>query len=69
MKKIFFISFLITYIIIAFSSAMAIGFKWDESATLLFKMALTDGFLTKVIISLACALAYTASFKMLSYKE
>jgi hypothetical protein len=48
---------------------MAIGVKWDESATSLFKMALTDGFLIKVIISLACALAYTVSFKMLSNKE
>jgi hypothetical protein len=75
LKKIFFITFLLIYIIIAYFSAMAIGIKWDESATLFVrfyvrtKMALTDGLLIKVIISLACALAYTASVKMLSNKE
>ncbi len=75
LKKIFFIAFIITYIIIIYFSAMAIGIKWDESSTLLYrfyvrtKMSLTDGFLIKITISLVCALAYTASAKMLSNKE
>jgi hypothetical protein len=75
LKKVFFIAFTLTYIIIIYFSAMAIGIKWEESTTMIFrfyertKMGMTDGFGIKIIISLVCALAYTASFKMLSNKE
>jgi hypothetical protein len=60
-KKTFFITFIITYILIGYLSAIVVGIKWDESATMLIRflerarMALTDGYLIKILISLVCA--------------
>lgn len=61
LKKAFFITFLIVYIIICYFSQLAVQVKWDESATLLtrflFKaeIAFIDGWVVKVIISLIFA--------------
>jgi hypothetical protein len=61
LKKIFFIAFIITYIIIGYLSAMVVGIKWDESASVLSKfyvrtkIALSHGYLIKILIALACA--------------
>lgn len=60
-KKTFFITFLITYIIIGFFSQMMVQVKWDESATLLVKflfkakVAFVDGWSIKAAVSLICA--------------
>lgn len=61
LKKSFFITFLIIYIIIGYFSQLAVQVKWNESATLLtrflFKaeIAFIDGWVVKVIIALIFA--------------
>jgi hypothetical protein len=65
LKKTFFIAFIVTYILIGYLSAMVVGIKWDESASVLSKfyvrtkMALSDGYLIKIPIALACAAVTT----------
>ncbi|MDP4090941.1 MAG: hypothetical protein Q8930_16960 [Bacillota bacterium] len=61
LKRSFFITFLVIYLMIGYFSQMVVGIKWDESATLTtrfltrVKIAIIDGWGAKVIISLICA--------------
>lgn len=61
LRKSFFITFLITYIIIGYFSQMLVQVKWDESTTFLAKflfkseIAFIDGWVVKVIVALICA--------------
>jgi ABC-type uncharacterized transport system permease subunit len=62
LKKSFYITFIVAYLVTGYLSQMVVGIKWDESATLTQKilarteMALIDGWQIKIIISLVCAL-------------